>query len=173
MVKYTCNRCLKKFNKKYNYKIHINRKFKCEDVFHKMSPSSNTLEDHNIINDPKRSIHDPKMDQNMAFCKFCNKTFSNKSNLNKHHKRCKMKGKLDVLNNLVNKMDTFINGRKGLILEGMSDYVPIYDAYWKNVNKTTLGKLSPIQQVIHLANNPYGNYISLTDDCQLFSRDNK
>lgn len=52
------------------------------------------------------------------------------------------------------KMDTFIEGRKGLILEGMSDYVPLYDAYWQSIDKGVLGKLSPIQQVIHLAKRP-------------------
>lgn len=58
------------------------------------------------------------------------------------------------LYNQLNKMDAFIEGRKGLILEGMSDYVPVYDAYWKHINKNELGKLSPIQQVIHLDNKP-------------------
>lgn len=58
------------------------------------------------------------------------------------------------LYNQLNKMDTFIEGRKGLILEGMSDFVPIYDAYWKDIDKKVLGKLSPIQQVIFLAKQP-------------------
>ena len=51
-------------------------------------------------------------------------------------------------------MDSFLEGRKGLILEGMAEYTAIYDAYWKNINKKLLQKLSPIQQVIHLASNP-------------------
>ena len=51
----------------------------------------------------------------------------------------------------INKIDTFVEGRKGLILEGMSEYVPIADSYWKNIDKKALQKLSPIQQVIKLA----------------------
>jgi len=54
----------------------------------------------------------------------------------------------------LNRMDSFLEGRKGLILEGMSEFVPIYDSYWKNIDKESLGKLSPIQQVIFLAKNP-------------------
>jgi len=50
----------------------------------------------------------------------------------------------------LNKIDTFVEGRKGLILEGMSDFVSVYDSYWRNINKQTLQKLSPIQQVIKL-----------------------
>ncbi len=51
----------------------------------------------------------------------------------------------------LNKIDTFVEGRKGLILEGMSAYTPIYDSYWQNIDKNALQKLSPIQQVIKLA----------------------
>jgi len=58
------------------------------------------------------------------------------------------------LYNQLNKIDTFIDKNKGLILEGMADFVPIYDTYWKNVDKELLQKLSPIQQVIFLANKP-------------------
>jgi len=54
----------------------------------------------------------------------------------------------------LNRMDSFLEGRKGLILEGMAEYTAIYDAYWKNIDKKQLQKLSPIQQVIHLASNP-------------------
>jgi hypothetical protein len=50
----------------------------------------------------------------------------------------------------LDRMDTFISGHKGLILEGMGEYTAMYDAYWKNINKTLLQKLSPIQQAIEL-----------------------
>jgi len=50
----------------------------------------------------------------------------------------------------MDKIDTFVEGRKGLILEGMSTYVPIYDSYWKNIDKKALEKLSPLQQIIKL-----------------------
>ena len=56
------------------------------------------------------------------------------------------------------KMDTFIEGRKGLILEGMSEYVPIYDAYWKNINKKRLKGMSPLRQVIELGGKPEWTY---------------
>lgn len=52
------------------------------------------------------------------------------------------------------KMDTFIEGHKGLILEGMSEHVAICDSYWKNIDKKALQKLSPIQQAIELGGNP-------------------
>ena len=52
------------------------------------------------------------------------------------------------------KMDIFIEGRKGLILEGMGEHVAVYDAYWKNINKKLLQTLSPIQQAIELGGNP-------------------
>ena len=51
----------------------------------------------------------------------------------------------------MDKIDSLIEYNKGLILEGMSEYTPIYDAYWKNVNKVALQKLSPLQQVVKLA----------------------
>lgn len=54
----------------------------------------------------------------------------------------------------LNKMDTFISDNKGLILEGMSDFVVLCDAYWKNINKKLLQKLSPIQQTIALGGRP-------------------
>lgn len=54
----------------------------------------------------------------------------------------------------INKIDTFVEGRKGLILEGMSKFVPVYDAYWKNIDKKALEKLSPLQQVIKLGGKP-------------------
>lgn len=50
----------------------------------------------------------------------------------------------------MNKIDSFVEHNKGLILEGMSEYTPIYDSYWKTVNKKALEKLSPLQQVIKL-----------------------
>lgn len=53
-----------------------------------------------------------------------------------------------------NRIDTFIENNKGLILEGMSDYIMIYDAYWKNIDKKALRQLSPIAQTIFLAGNP-------------------
>jgi ERCC4-type nuclease len=51
----------------------------------------------------------------------------------------------------LDKMDAFISGRKGLILEGMGEYTQLYDSYWKQYDKKLLSKLSPIQQVILLA----------------------
>lgn len=48
------------------------------------------------------------------------------------------------------KVDTYVEGRKGLILEGMSDFVSVYDAYWQKINKKLLQKLSPLEQVVAL-----------------------
>jgi protein involved in sex pheromone biosynthesis len=32
MVQYVCDRCQKKFSKKHNYEIHINRKYPCTEI---------------------------------------------------------------------------------------------------------------------------------------------
>lgn len=58
------------------------------------------------------------------------------------------------LYNQLDKMDTFISGRKGLILEGMSDYIYFEDSYWKNLDKKRLQNMSPIRQVIELGGKP-------------------
>lgn len=58
------------------------------------------------------------------------------------------------------KIDTFVEGRKGLILEGIGEYAIINDAvpkkkpYWKDIDKKGLSRLSPIQQVIKLDGHP-------------------
>lgn len=50
----------------------------------------------------------------------------------------------------LNKIDTYVSGRKGLILEGVGEYVPIQDSKWWKVDKKRLQSLSPLQQVIEL-----------------------
>ncbi len=97
---------------------------------------------------------------NKELCKTCDSRkyirFADFTN-DKHSFYYERKTVLDFINSRrrrmydqLNKIDTFVSGRKGLILEGMSDYVPVYDNYWKNIDKQALQKLSPIQQVIKL-----------------------
>ena len=83
MVKYICYICLKEFNHKGNYKTHINRKFKCKKIYVKKIEESNN------------GIIVPKQDHN-NICNYCNNSYSNKSNLNKHLKKCKAKKKENI-----------------------------------------------------------------------------
>ena len=70
---YTCEKCNKEFNYKYNYKRHINRKYSCV---------KNT-------------------DDNSFKCEYCNNTFTTKGNLTRHIKnRCIVKESQELINKL-------------------------------------------------------------------------
>ena len=73
------------------------------------------------------------------------------------------------LYNQLNRIDTFVSGNKGLILEGMGEYTMIYDSYWKNINKKELQGLSPLMQVITLGGEKSKNW-SLSFIRELYSR---
>ena len=83
MVKYTCKNCNKEFDRKCNYISHLNRKYPCK------SP----------VIYSKNGILIPKME-----CSYCNKTYSTKYNLNKHHMICKSKKEVDFKDELLNKL---------------------------------------------------------------------
>ena len=70
MVEFFCTTCNKVFRKKYNYKIHLNRKYPCKPVAHK-----------------KLKIH-----KNTHFqCNHCEKYYTRKYSLKRHLTTCKKK----------------------------------------------------------------------------------
>ena len=76
MVLYKCKKCLKEFNKKSNYKAHLNKKFPCK--------LDTSLKNNSILV--------PNMEHNSRYiCNYCNRSYSRKPNLNKHLKSCKVK----------------------------------------------------------------------------------
>jgi hypothetical protein len=84
MVLYTCQRCLKEFDRKSNYTRHINKKNKCKEISsnkkNNLSKNSETLQ--------KRS--DPSNIGGYK-CEYCNIIIKRKDNLNRHYARCKIK----------------------------------------------------------------------------------
>ena len=68
MENLTCPKCGKQFNKKYNYTIHLNRKFSCDNSIIIIKSKSDRLQlSHTNIKCPK-----------------CNATFSRNSSLQRH-----------------------------------------------------------------------------------------
>ena len=85
MVTYTCEKCKKTFNRKYNYTTHINKKFPCT------KPSSKSIikEDNNKSDENEMDI--PNSGYQKWQCKFCLKTYKHNFHLNRHLKTCKKK----------------------------------------------------------------------------------
>jgi hypothetical protein len=88
MVNYVCSKCKKVFKQKGHYKAHLNKKFPCydkstENTNHKSSKNKKIT---------KSSKKGAKAHNNEQYeCKFCNKIFSKKFNLNRHYETCKSK----------------------------------------------------------------------------------
>ena len=85
MVEYTCINCNKIFNHKSTYLRHIERKFKCKNKNVETQIISTSAEYSTF------GMAIPNMEYFDNNCKFCNKTYSTKYNLNKHQKKCKLK----------------------------------------------------------------------------------
>lgn len=117
MTIYKCTRCLKDFSKKYNYEVHINRKYKCKEK--------------NDKNESVLDFRDETMDSNIKhFCKGCNTSFSTRSNLLRHQKRknCLLVIELQTKNNKLsleneklqerlNNVDDDVNNMKNKMVE--------------------------------------------------------
>jgi predicted nuclease with TOPRIM domain len=98
MVQYKCITCNKKFDKKYNYEVHINRKFKC-----KQKPREITINDDIELFEEKleeQKIEIDKINQDNAILKEQNK------NLIKLISDMQFEQK--NLNNRLNVLETFI-----------------------------------------------------------------
>lgn len=128
MVNYICCKCTKCFNRKSNYKHHINRKTSCVDndllnipnIAELAQPESNkqtllTIEFINNLIEIKPPT-DTLIETNDNTCKYCNKTFTNKTKVTRHLKyRCKSKKSFDevkilkeqllILTNNINKLE--------------------------------------------------------------------
>lgn len=90
MSKFKCEKCEKEFTKKWNYKLHINRKTKCKKVRYtceicKKSYSSKS----NLIKHMKKKNCQRKIKNKDNVCIGCLKKYSSKSNLTRHQKNCK------------------------------------------------------------------------------------
>ena len=88
MLKFTCVKCNKEFDKKHHLENHLNKKYPCiqnSNLFLVIPENSKKI-DKIDENDEKNE------NSNNIFCNFCNKNFSTVFNLNKHIKdRCKVK----------------------------------------------------------------------------------
>jgi hypothetical protein len=86
MVLYQCERCLKEFNKKSNYKAHMNKKKKCKEV------SSKVLNKNNKINiSAKNSTGVSELTRQLIQCNYCSRMYKRNSELNRHLKTCRKK----------------------------------------------------------------------------------
>ena len=109
MVLYKCSSCLKEFNKKSNYKAHLNRKFPCK--------LDKSLQDNNKLSVPKMENIN-----NLYICNYCNRSYSRKPNLNKHLKSCKVKiekelhkNTYEILLNKINNLSIIIENQNKII----------------------------------------------------------
>ena len=111
MVLYFCSRCGYNNINKTKFLNHLQRKNICKSILtnesiHEIKEKyflTNILIPNNSIlipNDSKIIQNDSKIIQNnLNLCKFCKKTYSTKSNLTKHAKKCKEK------NNKINQLE--------------------------------------------------------------------
>ena len=133
-LKYQCNNCQKIFRTKQQLENHMSRKFKCAPI-------------NSFQNIPKYSNGVPKMEyfnqKCVNFeCKYCKRSYSNKSNLNKHLKTCSKKENIEIqkdqdkkikeledkYNELLKKMDnnpTIIENQTNTINNTFNITVPI------------------------------------------------
>ena len=100
---YTCEKCSKIFNKKYNYTVHLQRKKSCIDINEEPPITSTNIDNTVNPNNPEISnflkILENKPKDNT--CPHCNKKFYQKGNVIKHieKKSCsQLKNKKDISN---------------------------------------------------------------------------
>ena len=85
---YKCQRCNKEFNQKSNYNSHLNRKNPCKNTNIIVDTNTNII--NNIIPNLAETIPNLAENNNVFYCKLCNKKFTTHSALSRHTKdRCK------------------------------------------------------------------------------------
>ena len=81
MVKYSCPKCNKEFDRKSNYLDHINKKFPCIPFIEEITPV--------ILKEPVKNLLE---NENNLCCNYCGLEFNRKDNLKRHiEKVCKVK----------------------------------------------------------------------------------
>jgi len=104
MVKYICNTCNKIFDHKSTYNRHINRKFKCKKNI------ENKIENNVSAENSPFGMALPKLECiDDTTCKYCLKSYSTNSNLNKHQKKCKSKIDIELKEELFQLLKLEIN----------------------------------------------------------------
>ena len=126
MVNYTCLRCGYATKRKTIFIKHLNRKFVCEpklnnisidEIYNKYFNYDNSVNSVITIQNVPKTIQNipsrSKTFQKKYICEHCDKTYSTKSNLNKHLKKCKEKIIVDKeyndLKNLVKLLNEQLN----------------------------------------------------------------
>ena len=129
MVKYECYRCGYTNINKSNIMRHIKRKKTCEIINSNINLddckdyilSGMSYQDYceKILypkyskNDPNHSKNDPNRSKNNPIkCQFCERVYSNKSNLNKHLKICKEKKKDDTVKESMTELARLLNEKE-------------------------------------------------------------
>ena len=110
-MQYKCDKCLKEFNQKSHYTVHINRKFSCNQIIQTINehniivPQNNAIsaepnakkrrncvkKSGKIFNDLQINDDEKNILNQEHICKYCNKTYARKDILTRHLKNgCKM-----------------------------------------------------------------------------------
>jgi len=132
-MNYQCYRCGYTINDKTKMKIHFGRKTICKPIImninlddikepilsgknykeyfkNKNKSKNDPKESINSINDPKESINCINNTKKIK-CKYCNKIYSTKSNLNKHYKCCKDKKQNEEAKETMNELVKLLNNQ--------------------------------------------------------------
>ena len=138
---YQCYRCLWTNNIKTKMKDHLSRVRPCKMVnceinlddckeyilngmsykeyCEKINDKKYSKNDPNRSkNDPNRSKNDPNRSKNDPIkCQFCERVYSNRSNLNKHFKKCKEKQKDDTVKESMTELARLLNEKDNQLKE--------------------------------------------------------
>jgi len=158
MTVYKCNECNKIFNKKYNYDIHINRKYPCfTDI--QIEPKNIQKEVENIQKEPDKEI---------IQCNYCRKAFTLQNSLNRHLKdRCKIKKedidkKEEIYQLLLKQMQRLEENQKQLMKENkqLKKEIANKNNIMNNNNSTNNGIINNIENQTN-TNNQQNNIKNL------------